>query len=430
MSKNRDVNEIVKRNLCTGCGTCVAMCPENALQMVINRERAIYFPRTVEKKCSRCGTCLRLCPGQGIQNQRLEQEIFGRKSNDSLLGNCQKYYAGHSTDVDTRFNSASGGLVTALLLFALEEGIIDGALVTKMSENNPLLPQPFIARTKEEIFAASGSKYCPVPTNVAVREILRKDGRYAFVGLPCHINGIRNAESANETLRKRIVLHLGLLCSVGRSFSATEYLLFRLGIKKEDVSELKYRGRHGWIGGMSVIKKDGTETFVPYPTYWTRIWRSYFIPMRCTLCDDQTAELADASFGDIWLPEFNGDQIGTSMCIARSEISLNILQKMIAKSKLQLSEITRDKIISSQQFGLTNKKEYLEARYLFFKRLGRPTPTYVHNFPSPKVEAYLRACSLYFQIFLSSKQYFWNLLTPFAALLESMGSLERKSHSD
>lgn len=53
-------------------------------------------------------------------------------------------------------------MVSALLIFALEQGIIDGALVTKMSENNPLEPQPFIARTREEIISAAKSKYCPV----------------------------------------------------------------------------------------------------------------------------------------------------------------------------------------------------------------------------------------------------------------------------
>jgi coenzyme F420 hydrogenase subunit beta len=47
--------------------------------------------------------------------------------------------------------------------FALEEGIIDGALVTRMKKDRPLEPEPFIARTREEIIEASKSKYCGVP---------------------------------------------------------------------------------------------------------------------------------------------------------------------------------------------------------------------------------------------------------------------------
>jgi len=37
--------------------------------------------------------------------------------------NC---YIGHSTDYNIRYNSASGGHVTQLSIFALEVGIIDG----------------------------------------------------------------------------------------------------------------------------------------------------------------------------------------------------------------------------------------------------------------------------------------------------------------
>ena len=35
-----------------------------------------------------------------------------------------------------------------------------------MKKDNPLEPEPFIARTREEIIEASKSKYCPVPANI------------------------------------------------------------------------------------------------------------------------------------------------------------------------------------------------------------------------------------------------------------------------
>jgi len=53
------------------------------------------------------------------------------------------------------------GVVTQLLIFLLEKGIIDGALVVRMREDQPLEPEPFIARTKEEIISTSKFKYCP-----------------------------------------------------------------------------------------------------------------------------------------------------------------------------------------------------------------------------------------------------------------------------
>ena len=41
---------------------------------------------------------------------------------------------------DIRFNASSGGAVTALLAFALEQGIIDGTVVTRMSKEKVLEP--------------------------------------------------------------------------------------------------------------------------------------------------------------------------------------------------------------------------------------------------------------------------------------------------
>ena len=130
-------------------------------------------------------------------------------SNNIHIGNYLKCYLGHSTDYDIRFNSSSGGLITQLLIFALEEGIITGALVTRMKKDKPLEPEPFIARTKKEILDAMGSKYCPVPANIALKEILKsKEGeKFAVVGLACHIHGIRKAEQIYASLKKKIILH-------------------------------------------------------------------------------------------------------------------------------------------------------------------------------------------------------------------------------
>jgi coenzyme F420-reducing hydrogenase beta subunit len=244
------IREVVKGDLCTGCGTCVSLCPNGAIELVIDDKKGIYVPQLNEEKCNNCGVCYEVCPGHSVDFKQLNPEIFGKEPDDILIGNYVNCYIGHANDYEIRYNSAAGGLVTQLLIFALEEGIIDGALVTRMKKSNPLEPESFIARTREEIIESSKSKYCPVPANIALNEILEsKDGeKFAVVGLPCHIHGIRKAELINEKLKEKIVLHLGIFCSVNRDFLATEYLLQKFNIKKEDVAKLDYRGE-GWMGG-------------------------------------------------------------------------------------------------------------------------------------------------------------------------------------
>ena len=203
MLKNT-IESVVNDELCTGCGTCVGICPLSAVAIVKNNSKGIYLPQLDNERCNQCGICLDACPGHSVDFQQLNLDIFGKEPEDILLGNYLNCYVGHATDYEIRYNSASGGLVTALLIFALEEGLIDGALVTKMSEQNPLEPQPFIARTKEQIISAAKSKYCPVPANIALKEILKEDGKFAVVGLPCHVHGIRKAEAINKIGRAHV----------------------------------------------------------------------------------------------------------------------------------------------------------------------------------------------------------------------------------
>jgi coenzyme F420 hydrogenase subunit beta len=421
------IGEIVKGNLCTGCGTCIALCPNEAIGLIINENKGIYIPKLNDEKCNSCGICYEVCPGHSVDFKELNLEIFGKEPDDVLIGNYTNCYIGHANNHEIRYNSAAGGLVTQLLIFALDEGIIDGALVTRMKKSNPLEPEPFIARTREEIIESSKSKYCPVPANLALKEILKEEGKFAVVGLPCHIQGIRKAEMVNNKLKEKIVMHLGILCSFNRNFLGTEYLLKKFNIKKEDVAKLDYRGE-GWMGGMSITLKNGNKKFSPYLVY-SGMQRSYFVPIRCTLCSDQSCELADISFGDIWLPEFfRDDKIGTSVIISRNKIGEQILQNAVLKRKIELINIDRNKVVESQKYSLFFKKISLNARIFLFKIFGKSTPFYNQELSKQKFSAYayLHGILIYLQIYISSKRYLWGVLGAFALLLGGIDYCKRK----
>ena len=363
MAKEENIQSVMKASLCTGCGTCAAICPKDAIKLVINPAKGIYIPRINETKCSQCGICFEVCPGHSIDFKQLNTDIFAKQQGDILLGNYFKCYTGYSTDYDIRYNSASGGLVTQLLIFALEEKIIDGALVTRMKKDNPLEPEPFIARTREEIIEASKSKYCPVPANIALKEILdSKEGeKFAVVGLPCHIQGIRKAEQINKKLKESIVLHLGLFCNHGVNFTGTQLFLEKSGVKKEDVAKFNYRGQ-GWPGNTLIELINGSKKANHFFNYWTYPSLYFFTVERCFFCSDALCELADISFGDAWLPEFSVDKIGSSIVISRNKVSEELLRRVQEENKLRLQHISRAKLIESQKTVLYFKKKNLPAR--------------------------------------------------------------------
>ena len=52
-------------NKCISCGTCVKVCPEQAVVMVKNRENKLK-PRTDLDFCKGCGLCAVECPAKAI----------------------------------------------------------------------------------------------------------------------------------------------------------------------------------------------------------------------------------------------------------------------------------------------------------------------------------------------------------------------------
>jgi len=49
----------INKNKCNGCGTCVDICPADAIK--IEQEKAV-----VSDECVECGACVNACPNEAI----------------------------------------------------------------------------------------------------------------------------------------------------------------------------------------------------------------------------------------------------------------------------------------------------------------------------------------------------------------------------
>lgn len=377
MDKLKNIVAVVEDGLCLGCGTCAAACPTEAILMKVSN--GLFLPVVEEDKCTSCGLCVKVCPGHSVDFSGLNAEAFYKQPDDLFLGSYIRCYLAHSNGYDVRFGCASGGLITQLLILALEKGMIDGVLVVRMKRDKPLVPEPFIARTKEEIIAASKSKYCPVSVNEGLKRVLREDGRFAVVGLPCHIHGVRKAEKELGALRGKIAFRIGLFCSHTVSFTGTDFLLRKLGVKKGEVARINYRGM-GWPGSLSIRLKDGSNLLLPYVGAWNSYWpvfsSFFFTPVRCLMCPDETNELADISCGDAWLPEFKSEKVGESVVMVRSRAGEEILNQADSTGVISLKPINPEKVQFSQAEPLRFKKDDFEVRLALLKSSGSNIPVF------------------------------------------------------
>ena len=70
----KTIEEVLNSGLCTGCGTCVGLCPKSAIYMIKTKEG--YIPKLNKSECVNCGICFEVCPGFSIDFRKLNFSIF------------------------------------------------------------------------------------------------------------------------------------------------------------------------------------------------------------------------------------------------------------------------------------------------------------------------------------------------------------------
>ena len=66
------VSEVVANHLCCGCGTCVAVCPTDALCMMETPAGFTVAHESGKGECIECGLCLQVCPGTHLSADTLD----------------------------------------------------------------------------------------------------------------------------------------------------------------------------------------------------------------------------------------------------------------------------------------------------------------------------------------------------------------------
>ncbi|MGH2727741.1 MAG: coenzyme F420 hydrogenase/dehydrogenase beta subunit N-terminal domain-containing protein, partial [Actinomycetota bacterium] len=214
-------NEVVSTNLCTGCAACIMACPRDVLEY----ELASYHPFNTEETTAfddcihgqrGCDICTKACPRFRVWEVECDEALFGRARNpDELFGIYRDILLVRANDEKIFAAGQDGGLVSALLIWGLEQGKIDGALVSKVSQERIWDAEPCVVTTREEVLATAGSRYTYAANPLAMKEAEKRGLRnLALVGMSCQasINGTLSARNVAK-YRRRIAITIGLLCS-------------------------------------------------------------------------------------------------------------------------------------------------------------------------------------------------------------------------
>lgn len=377
----RTVQDVVRRNLCISCGACESAAPEGAIELAYSSSDGLYLPQILdESQTAGGGAEFAVCPGKGVPYRRLHSELFGEDLNSCpKLGSYRSAYAVRAQDATIAQHASSGGVMTAIAAYLLEKGDVDGVVVNAFTYGDgPFRTEVYVARNREELLRAQGSKYCPTMTNSIVRSCAESGERYLFVGTPCQVAALRMAAERDSTVKAAFPLTMGNFCGGLRTYGRLYSVLKRCGIDPSNCASFRFRG-DGWPGSLRVEDRSGRVIQKAYPDYDADLRLSK--PSRCTLCIDGTALLADFACGDAWLERFLQTGHGWSLVLARSERADSILEDMTKDELLIREDVSRDEILRSQSINLSSKIDRQASRRRAFALLGIALPEYDVSLP-------------------------------------------------
>ncbi len=366
VKRAKNIQEVIRHDLCNRCGSCVGL---SGGKVVFEDRTGKYYPRFLNPLDEETSDLIwKACSGKGFDFPGQKMEIFGNSEG------ALNHYIGYATDPGTRLASASGGIISSVLIWLLEKGMIDGAVVLGMSEEEPWLTKPFIATTKEQILLGAQSKYIISSVNEILPEMGRFNGTLAYVGLPGQVQSIRTLQQLNHPFVRNVKYIFGPFYGNTLHFSSVKSFLRSFGVKDYHlISKLYFR--HGeWPGKMRAELVDGRVFELP------KFHANYLIPfhilMNSLLCTDLANEFTDISGGDAWAPVYEERGKGFSLVISRSQKGQEILDQMVKEGVLDLDPISAEQALEMHSHGYDLKKRGTFIRMRYRSWLGKPNPDY------------------------------------------------------
>ena len=323
---------VIDTGMCSRCGTCVAFCDrivmgKEAPELKSGAECTLDMGSLT---CGQEGTCYDHCPHISYSMLELDERIFGEARKEEI-GCYKKVLAVRSKIKEILERAQDGGAATSLVLFALENGYADGAIVVGRSDNWDT--SSLVVRERKDLFKTGGTKYVKTPSTTKIGEALRgeieeaeklgKLRKLVMVGTGCQITGARKLQYnlLKDVPNVELIL-IGLFCYENFLYECLKErikALFGLGMKEVEKTDI--------TGGKFIITtKDGDILKKSVKLF------DECVNDACNLCTNFTSTFSDVSIGSV------GSKKGWSTVIIRSERGLELVNKAVEKGYIEISD--------------------------------------------------------------------------------------------
>jgi len=273
--------------------------------------------------------------------------MFAKNYEEIEMGPVQKIVMARAKNPLWTKKAQTGGVVSALVDFALKEGVIQAGVLTP--RDGDLLPQGKIVTSRKGILSCAGSSYVSGPTLEALNKGPWKGKeRIGVVALPCQVLALARMKASKlekKTPIDRVDLVIGLFCTW-----ALDYRRFRAFLNER-------------LDGRRVVKLNITppperileatagNTLVRIPVDDIRP----FIRPSCRICLDMTAELSDLSVGTVEGKE------GWNTVIVRTAMGEDLLKRAKKAGIIETRGLPKNNLDHLIEASLLKKTRALDA---------------------------------------------------------------------
>jgi coenzyme F420 hydrogenase subunit beta len=348
---------VIEPGKCVGCAACVSVCPVDVFDYadeipVIARAEA----------CVNCVLCAEVCPVLRPPDNDMQDFIeLQEPSIDSVYGPYAYGLYARSTDPEILARCQDGGIVSAIILHQMEKGLLKGAVLGDVYEDNRQIGLHKLARCREDVLACAASRYTYSPNTLAMQQAMQENvGPIAVVGVPCQVDGVRLQQNSSirlqvsEWYKKNITLVFGLFCSESFTNESIEKLGEILDIDPQSIENINIKGK-------VIVRLDDKEVH----TLSLKKYREFARPA-CLYCLDYGAENADIGAGGIGLD-------GWTYTLIRTKRGHEAFQAALADGWLE----TRP--LSDEPRG-----EFLMDKLSANKKKNRPMPSKMPSYEERK----------------------------------------------
>lgn len=350
--------ELIEKEQCTGCSACSSICPQRAISMLMDNE-GFYYPVINEKKCVSCGLCKKTCPIE-------KGEILSNKNTFAILAQNMKD--------DIRTVSSAGGIVGAIYSYVFSRGGV--AFGSGLNIDNTVSYEKVESLEQcyqNKIFSSKYTTSFLGDIFIQVKNELLTKRLVCFVGLPCHVAGLKNY------LKKEFdnLILVDLTCyGVPSGKLYKKYIDFLEDKYKGKITDVRFRDKSfGYASPTMSVEFDNYRVMSQnsdIKSYLRCFFKNLSSRPSCYQCNFKTIDrVSDLTVGDCrsvykFSKEMD-DNLGTTVIYVHSSKGENILSNI--ETNIKRFEVPIDDVVKISGKKMVESAVKNQNRDAFFSEI-------------------------------------------------------------